>query len=229
MRRVTFAALILILPAIATIILYFILKPGRQPTSRDAIGLVRTFAGSGAPGFEDGPAASARFSDPFGIAIDKKGNILVADGGDSNRIRVITPAGRVETIAGQSEGSEDGRLGSASFNTPSGLAIDKRGNVIIADTSNNRIRRLDSEGNVTTVAGSGEAGFKDGPGGEAQFDGPIGIVNENLLPGHTEHPGNTGAIFRIRNRSQPVIDERKIQSLQRAVGRGHFARERSFR
>jgi sugar lactone lactonase YvrE len=176
MRRVTFAALILILPAIATVILYFILKPGKQPTRRDAIGVVKTFAGSGAPGVEDGPASKSSFSDPFGIAIDKKGNILVADGGESNRIRVITPAGNVETIAGGSEGFEDGKLTSASFNTPSGLAIDKRGNVIIADTSNNRIRRLDPDGMVTTVAGSGEPGFRDGIGEEARFDGPVGVA-----------------------------------------------------
>jgi sugar lactone lactonase YvrE len=176
MRRVTFAALILILPAIATIILYLILKPGKQPTRPDAVGLVKTFAGSGGPGVEDGPASSASFSDPFGIAIDKKGNLLVADGGESNRIRVITAAGNVETIAGGLEGFEDGKLASASFNTPSGLAIDKRGNVIIADTANNRIRKIDADGNVSTVAGNGEAGSRDGAAGEAQFDGPIGVA-----------------------------------------------------
>ncbi|HEV8487690.1 MAG TPA: NHL repeat-containing protein [Blastocatellia bacterium] len=168
--------LILSLPVVASIVVYFIVNPRRQPTRRDAIGMVVTLAGSGAPGVQDGPNRAASFSDPFGLAIDSKGNVFVADGGRSNSIRVITTKGVVAKIAGSSEGFDDGKLESASFNTPSGLAIDRRGSVIIADTSNNRIRRLDVDGNVTTVAGSGESGFKDGPASQSRFDGPIGVA-----------------------------------------------------
>ena len=176
MRRVLLAVFILLLPAAASIAVYLIVSPGSRSTPRDAVGVITTIAGTGAPGAQDGPASSARFSDPFGIAIDGRGNVFVADGGESNRIRVIVPSGRVETVAGSSEGFADGKLASASFNTPSGLAIDKKGNVIIADTSNNRIRRLAVDGQVTTVAGDGEAGINDGPASAARFDGPIGVA-----------------------------------------------------
>jgi len=109
--------------------------------------------------------------------VDKQGNVIVADGGQSNRIRRVTVDGKVHTIAGATEGFADGNALEAQFNTPSGIAIDKGGNIIIADTSNNRIRKLSTDGTkVSTIAGSGVAGFKDGRAGEAQFDGPIGIA-----------------------------------------------------
>ena len=179
MRRALLTVFILVVPVAASIVVYFIVNPRRQPTRRDAIGLVVTLAGSGAPGVQDGPNRSASFSDPFGVAIDSKGNVFVAEGGQSNCIRAITTKGVVARIAGSSEGFNDGKLESASFNTPSGLAIDKRGSVIIADTSNNRIRRLEVDGNVSTVAGSGESGFKDGPANESRFDGPIGVAADD--------------------------------------------------
>jgi sugar lactone lactonase YvrE len=176
MRRIVLAVLILILPT-ATAILVYLLIGKTTPTNREASGLVTTIAGSGSPGIEDGPALSASFSDPFGIAVDKRGNVIVADGGQSNRIRRVTVEGKVETIAGSSEGFADGNALRAQFNTPSGIAIDRAGNIIIADTSNNRIRKLSTDGTkVSTIAGSGVAGFKDGRAGEAQFDGPIGVA-----------------------------------------------------
>jgi len=179
MRRALLTVLILFVPVVASIIVYFVVNPKRQPTRREAIGMVVTLAGTGAPGGQDGPNLSATFSDPFGLAVDSKGNIFVAEGGQSNCIRAISIRGIVARIAGSSEGFNDGLLEAASFNTPSGLAIDKRGSVIIADTSNNRIRRLDVEGKVTTVAGSGESGFRDGSPGESRFDGPIGVAVDN--------------------------------------------------
>ncbi|HTF37029.1 MAG TPA: NHL repeat-containing protein [Blastocatellia bacterium] len=176
MRRILLAVLILILPTATAIVVYLVVTK-TTPTNRAAIGRVTTIAGSGSPGVEDGPAMSASFSDPFGIAVDKRGNVIVADGGQSNRIRRITVDGKVHTIAGANEGFADGDAQQARFNTPSGIAIDNGGNIIIADTSNNRIRKLSSDGTkVSTIAGSGVAGFKDGSAGEAQFDGPIGIA-----------------------------------------------------
>ncbi|HEY7545618.1 MAG TPA: NHL repeat-containing protein, partial [Blastocatellia bacterium] len=146
------------------------------PTRPDAIGQTLTLAGAGYPGTQDGDAHAASFSDPFGIAVDSRGAVYVADAGESNRIRRITTEGRVESIAGSSEGFSDGDRNSAQFNTPSGLCIDRRGNIILADTSNNRIRKIDPKGAVTTLAGNGEAGLKDGPSSEAQFNGPIGVA-----------------------------------------------------
>src|SRR5215467_12910050 len=120
MRRVLLALLILILPSAIALTVYFLVRPRVIPTSRDAVGKVATLAGTGAPGAEDGPQLSAAFSDPFGITIDRRGNILVADGGQNNRIRKITPDGKVQTIAGSAEGFADGSAPAAQFNTPSG-------------------------------------------------------------------------------------------------------------
>jgi sugar lactone lactonase YvrE len=176
MRRILIAVLILALPsAVAITVYYFFARP--NPTRRDAVGSVSTLAGTGAPGVEDGKADQASFSDPFGIAINKHGDLIVADAGQANRIRRITTDGRVITIAGSHEGFRDGDALRAQFNTPSGVAVDKEGNIIIADTSNNRIRKLSADGlTVSTIAGSGVTGFKDGPALEAQFDGPIGVA-----------------------------------------------------
>ena len=176
MRRILIALLILILPTTTAVLIY--LAIGKiPPTNREATGRVTTIAGSGSPGVEDGAALSASFSDPFGVAVDRRGNVIVADGGQSNRIRRVTVDGKVATIAGSSEGFADGNALQAKFNTPSGIAIDGGGNIVIADTANNRIRKLSTDGTkVSTIAGSGVVGFKDGSPGEAQFDGPIGVA-----------------------------------------------------
>ena len=176
MRRIVLAILILVLPTTTAVVVY-LLATKSTPTNRQALGLVTTIAGSGAPGVGEGQALIASFSDPFGLAVDKRGNVIVADGGQSNRIRRVTTDGKVETIAGSSEGFADGNPLQAQFNTPSGVAIDRAGNIIITDTSNNRIRKLSTDGTkVSTIAGTGIAGFTDGRTSEAQFDGPIGIA-----------------------------------------------------
>lgn len=178
MRRILLAILILALPTAVAVGVYLFVNKS-IPTDREAVGNATTIAGTGYPGAEDGPVTSASFGDPFGVAVDRRGNVIVADGGQSNRIRRIRVDGRVETIAGSTEGFADGDAMRAQFNTPSGIGIDKNGNLIIADTSNNRIRKLSSDGrSVSTIAGSGVAGLKDGPAGEAEFDGPIGIATD---------------------------------------------------
>jgi DNA-binding beta-propeller fold protein YncE len=119
-------------------------------------------------------------SDPFGIVIDKKGNTYIADAGEENRILKINSQGVVSVLAGAEEGFADTQQTNqaiqAKFNTPSGLAIDQQGNVYIADTGNNAIRKITPAGVVTTVAGNGMAGYVDGKAGQAQFNGPIGIA-----------------------------------------------------
>ncbi|MEK6289248.1 MAG: NHL repeat-containing protein [Acidobacteriota bacterium] len=178
MRRILLAVLILALPTAVAVGVYLFVNKS-IPTDREAVGNATTIAGTGYPGVEDGPVTSASFNDPFGVAVDRRGNVIVADGGQSNRIRRIRVDGRVETIAGSTEGFADGDAMRAQFNTPSGIAIDKNGNLIIADTSNNRVRKLSSDGrSVSTIAGSGVAGFRDGPATEAEFDGPIGIATD---------------------------------------------------
>ncbi|RQO63686.1 gluconolaconase [Paucibacter sp. KBW04] len=134
-------------------------------------------AGDGHPGRRDGPAAQAQFADPYGLARDADGNLFVADGGESNSVRRISPQGLVTVLAGGAgEGLRDGQGTQALFHTPSGLAVDKSGNVLVADTGNHAIRRITPQGLVTTVAGSGVAGDKDGPAAQAQFNGPLAVA-----------------------------------------------------
>jgi sugar lactone lactonase YvrE len=133
-------------------------------------------AGDGVQGLQDGPALQARFADPYGVAVDDDGTLYIADAGDNNRIRKIGAGGVVTTLAGGAEGFADGAGGAAAFHTPSGLACDGDGNVYVADTGNHAIRKISPQGVVTTLAGTGTAGFSDGPGVQAQFNGPIGVA-----------------------------------------------------
>ena len=135
-----------------------------------------TVAGDGAPGFRDGPAASARFDDPFGVAVDRQGNVFVADAGANDRIRRISPAGIVSTLAGERAGFADGARTAARFRTPSGLAVDADGRIYVADTGNHAIRRITPDGIVTTLAGDGIPGDRDGPAASARFNGPVGVA-----------------------------------------------------
>jgi sugar lactone lactonase YvrE len=175
-RKIIFIAAVFLLIAIAVSIFLFASKAKPIPTNMDAIGKVTTLAGRGVGEFADAVNLQAGFSDPFGVVVDVKGNVLIADGGASNRIRKITLQGNVETVAGSEEGFADGAANEAKFNTPSAIAIDKDGNLFIADTANNRIRKIDAKAQVTTVAGTGAAGFADGAANEAVFDSPIGLA-----------------------------------------------------
>lgn len=115
-------------------------------------GQVSTFAGSGQPGKSDGTGIAASFNSPFGIAVDAAGNVYVADSGN-NLIRKISPSGDVTTIAGSgSKGANDGTGKAANFNTPAGIAVDKSGNIYVADENNNLIRKITSAGVVTTIS-----------------------------------------------------------------------------
>ncbi|NIK51381.1 NHL repeat-containing protein [Xanthomonas arboricola] len=133
-------------------------------------------AGSGVRGAVDGRAADARFADPYGLAIGPHGALYIADGGDNNRIRRLLDNGSVQTVAGGQEGFGDGVDAAAEFNTPSGIAFDTAGNLYIADTGNHAIRKRTPQGMVTTLAGDGSAGFRDGAAAQARFNGPIGVA-----------------------------------------------------
>ena len=137
---------------------------------------VAALAGDGRVGWRDGAAAQARFADPYGLALDPHGTLYVSDGGDSDRIRALRPDGTVATLAGGVEGFQDGQGAAARFDTPSGLALDATGNLYVADTGNHAIRKVTPDGVVTTLAGTGSPGWRDGPGAQAQFDGPMGLA-----------------------------------------------------
>ena len=146
---------------------------GEAPTRTAWTARVAPLAGDGLEGSVDGAAAASRFSDPFGTAVDAVGNVYVADG---NRIRRVSRDGLVTTFAGAGAGFADGPAASAAFDTPSALAIDRLGNLYVADTGNNAVRKVAPDGSVTTLAGGGEAGYLDGAGRAARFDGPVGVA-----------------------------------------------------
>lgn len=135
-------------------------------------GNVTTFAGSGMFGSADGTGTAAQFDSPAGAAVDRAGNLYVADEGNST-IRTITPAGMVTTLAGTAgqRGSADGTGAAARFNLPSGIAVDGAGNVFVADEGNDTIRKITPAGVVTTFAGTaGMRGSVDGTGAAARFE-----------------------------------------------------------
>jgi streptogramin lyase len=152
------------------------LPAGPAPTPFGWPAQLRLAAGDGVRGMRNGPVAQARFDDPYGVAMDAGGTLYVADAGDNNRIRRIGSDGTITTLAGFSEGFADGDGTAARFDTPSGLAVDRAGNVYVADTGNHAIRKVTPLGVVSTVAGTGQAGFRDGIASQAQFNGPIGVA-----------------------------------------------------
>ncbi len=152
------------------------LAQGPLPTPLGWQARIETVAGDGVDGLREGAGAQARFADPYALAIDAQGVAYIADAGDNNRIRRLYPDGRVDTLAGNGEGWRDGPALQAQFHTPSGIALDAAGNVYVADTGNHRIRRIGTDGAVTTLAGDGQAGFADGPAAQARFDAPMGVA-----------------------------------------------------
>ncbi|MBB3219635.1 NHL repeat-containing protein [Pseudoduganella umbonata] len=138
-------------------------------------GTVATLAG-GREGYADGKGAAAMFHTPSALALDHQGNLYVADTGN-HAIRRVAPDGSVTTLAGNGQpGFADGSGKDARFNGPVGIAVDDAGVVYVADTYNDRIRRIAPDGTVTTVAGAGRPGVQDGPAASALFDTPSGIA-----------------------------------------------------
>jgi sugar lactone lactonase YvrE len=156
-------------------------------------GVVTTIAGSpGIPGSADGTGSEARFNEPDGMAFDSTGNLVVADFGN-HTIRMITTNGVVTTVAGTPgiPGTTDGPASVAQFYNPSGLVFDKAGNLFIADRSNNTIRKMTRDGEVTTFAGTpGVFGHADGVGTNTLFDLPNGLAvdgADNLFVGDRDN------------------------------------------
>ncbi|QBE66682.1 NHL repeat-containing protein [Pseudoduganella lutea] len=138
-------------------------------------GTVATLAG-GREGYADGKGAAAMFHTPSAVALDHAGNLYVADTGN-HAVRKVAPDGTVTTLAGNGQpGFADGQGAAARFDGPVGIAVDDAGNVFVADTYNDRIRRVAPDGTVTTVAGGGRPGNVDGPALSARFDTPGGVA-----------------------------------------------------
>src|SRR5271157_3666692 len=136
----------------------YIADPNNHRIRKVSNGVIATVAGGGNSLGENVPATSASLNEPVGVAVDPAGNLYIADSG-SQRIRKVS-SGVIATVAGGGVSlGDNGPATSAQLNNPAGVAVDSAGNVYIADTWNNRIRKV-SGGAIATVAGSGVAGFK---------------------------------------------------------------------
>ena len=148
----------------------------------EQVGVIETLAGTGDVGDsgDGGPASEARFSFPRSVAVDSTGNVYVVDT-RSHRIRRIDADGVVSTFAGTGEDGDEGDGGPASeagLCFPAGAVADAAGNLYIADTWNHRIRKVDTEGVITTLAGTGRRGDggDGGPASAARLAYPTGVA-----------------------------------------------------
>ncbi|MFK8905631.1 RICIN domain-containing protein [Streptomyces sp. YS-3] len=160
-------------------------------------GTINTVAGTGQAGFkgDGGPAAVAQLRNPHGLAVDDADNIYIADYAN-HRIRKIDPDGGISTVAGTGTAGfsgDDGPAVSAKLNGPVGVAVDSTGTLYISDYSNHRVRKVTADGTISTVAGTGNAGFggDDGLPASAQLNYPFGLaldcVDTLFIADHLNH------------------------------------------
>jgi sugar lactone lactonase YvrE len=191
----------------------YIVDAGNNRIRKVSNGIISTVAGDGSYGFsgDGGPATNASFNGPSGVAVDSAGNIYIADSGN-NRIRKVS-GGVITTVAGGATCNRQGQLEicplgdggpatSASLHQPSGVFVDSAGNIYIAGIGDSRIRKV-SNGVITTVAGSGVAGFSGdgGPATSAQFNEPVAVTVDSTGDIYISDVGNN----RIRKVSNGVI------------------------
>lgn len=175
-RRLTVISGSVVLMAALVAAFAYNLLTTTAPTAPHLVSVAGT--GSSAFSHDGGLAASSPLVHPLAVAVGPGGGIYIAEG---NRIREIRPDGRITTLAGTGDAGNQGDGGpavEAQLNTPQGLAVDTLGRIYIADTLSNRVRRVDPDGIIGTVAGTGEAGYDgDGkPGVEAKLLFPTGLA-----------------------------------------------------
>ncbi|HEX3481921.1 MAG TPA: NHL repeat-containing protein [Kofleriaceae bacterium] len=178
-------------------------------------GAATTLAGTaGMSGKADGTGAVARFLNPEGVAVDSSGNVYVADGNAT--IRKITAAGVVTTLAGTAgmPGSADGTGAAARFSEPSGVAVDSAGNVYVADSGNDAIRKITAAGAATTtLTGAADmVGSADGAGSAARFRGPSGVAVDGA--------GNAYVADQINDTIRKVTTAGDVTTLAGVAGPG---------
>ncbi|MCX6620760.1 MAG: hypothetical protein NTY38_06715 [Acidobacteria bacterium] len=183
-------------------VLYIADSSNQRVRQVSANGTITTVAGNGIGGFsgDGGPATSASLMFPLGMAKDSFGNLYFADG-DNNRVRRVGQDGVVTTVAGNGTGRFAGDQGpaiSASLNIPEDVAVDGAGNLLIADAGNNRVRKIDSSGIISTLAGTGTDGYSGdgGPASEAMLSFPWGLM--------TNAAGSVYIADRVNNRIRVV-------------------------
>ena len=165
---------------------YLVDKENNRIRRVDASGLISTFAGNGEYGYDGdgGPASQARLKYPYGVAVDNFGNVFIADTGNY-RIRKVDVNGIITTVAGNGTWAnrEDGGVAvQSSVDWPTGLTADKNGNIFIAEYNANRIRKVDTRGIITTVAGTGSQGYSGdgGPALQASVNYPYSVATDRI-------------------------------------------------
>lgn len=161
----------------------YIVDAGNQRIRKvDTSGIISTVVGTGVPGFsgDGGLATAAQLRDPARIAVDRAGNLYITDAGN-RRVRKVTTSGMISTVAGNGTAGFSGDGGpatSAQLRLPYGLAVDESGNLFITDLEDHRIRKVDTSGVITTIAGDGTPGFSGdgGPAATAQLNIPIDLA-----------------------------------------------------
>ncbi|MEU1465501.1 NHL repeat-containing protein [Streptomyces sp. NPDC005727] len=145
-------------------------------------GTIITAAGNGEAGFvvDGGPAAGTKLYNPHSVAVDREGNLYIADA-SNHRVRKVTPSGIITTVAGNGQAgfvSDGGPAVATKLYHPHSVAVDGSGNLYIADYSNHRVRKVTPDGIITTVAGNGQAGFVSdgGPAVATKLNAPIGVA-----------------------------------------------------
>lgn len=184
----------------------------RRVRKVDRSGKIATVAGNGRSGIsgDGGPATSAQLGAVSGLAVNSSGGLLIA-GGLSDRVRLVGPTGLVTTVAGSVRdpfcagrdvgdcfntgpnfGGDGGPATMAKLATPTGLAVDSTGSIYIADTNNRRVRKVDSSGTITTVAGGPEGGFggDGGPATQAELNVAMGVATDSAGNLYVADAGN---------------------------------------
>jgi sugar lactone lactonase YvrE len=164
---------------------FYVADPGHSRIAKiSPQGELTNVVGDGFPGnywSDSGKATDSALSSPFGVAVDSSGNLYIADFGN-NRVRKVAVDGSITTIAGNGNpgfAGDGGPATAAQLKTPAGVAVDASGNVYIADSGNNRIRKVSKNGVITTVAGRGDINPPLGDGGSATsaaLAGPLAVA-----------------------------------------------------
>ncbi|MFF4245635.1 RICIN domain-containing protein [Streptomyces sp. NPDC001822] len=159
---------------------------------------ISTVAGTGAAGFagDNESAVAAQLNRPYGIAVDGTGTLYLSDY-SNHRVRKITTDGKISTVAGAAAGyrGDDGPAALALLNCPRDIAVDSAGSVYVTDSANNRVRKITADGKISTVAGTGAAGFSGdgGPAVKAQLNYPLGVAVDS-----------TGALYICDHRNSRI-------------------------
>ena len=145
-------------------------------------GVITTLAGNGTAGYsgDGGMATSAELNGPYRVTVDLAGNVYIPDSSNS-RIRKVAPNGTITTIVGNGQSGYSGDGGpatDAALNYPEAVAFDSAGNYYVADEAGNVVRKVDTNGIITTAVGTGVPGYSGdgGPAASAELDGPVGVA-----------------------------------------------------